>query len=124
PIKSRRFTMSALPPKADIGTKLHDVRFVPKADIGSSFDRPCRRWQVTPLQLFDTGPGGYAQYSKSSNGFRYVALNPSSTALSSALGLPNTVKRVRSTISSKRPANILANACKCPSAAAEVMYRS
>jgi len=25
--------MSALPPKADIGTQSHDVRFVPKADI-------------------------------------------------------------------------------------------
>jgi len=25
--------MSALPPKADIGTQLRDVRFVPKADI-------------------------------------------------------------------------------------------
>jgi hypothetical protein len=25
--------MSALPPKADIGTKPRDVRFVPKADI-------------------------------------------------------------------------------------------
>jgi hypothetical protein len=26
--------MSALPPKADIGTQPRDVRFVPKADIG------------------------------------------------------------------------------------------
>ena len=26
--------MSALPPKADIGTEARDVRFVPKADIG------------------------------------------------------------------------------------------
>jgi hypothetical protein len=25
--------MSALPPQADIGTQLRDVRFVPKADI-------------------------------------------------------------------------------------------
>src|SRR5215469_2917845 len=29
--------MSALPPKADIGTKPRDVGFVPKADIGSEF---------------------------------------------------------------------------------------
>src|SRR5262249_40458584 len=28
-------SMSALPPKADIGTKVRDVRFVPKADIGT-----------------------------------------------------------------------------------------
>jgi len=28
--------MSALPPKADIGTQPLDVRFVPKADIGRS----------------------------------------------------------------------------------------
>src|SRR5262249_29591093 len=28
-------SMSALPPKADIGTQPRDVRFVPKADIGS-----------------------------------------------------------------------------------------
>jgi len=27
--------MSALPPKADIGTQSRDVRFVPKADIGA-----------------------------------------------------------------------------------------
>ena len=27
--------MSALPPKADIGTQLHDVRYVPEADIRS-----------------------------------------------------------------------------------------
>jgi hypothetical protein len=30
--------MSALPPKADIGERNWDVRFVPKADIGVSFD--------------------------------------------------------------------------------------
>jgi hypothetical protein len=30
--------MSALPPKADIGTQLRNVRFVPKADI-ASFDQ-------------------------------------------------------------------------------------
>jgi hypothetical protein len=28
--------MSALPPKADIGTQSRDVRFVPKADIGEA----------------------------------------------------------------------------------------
>jgi hypothetical protein len=28
--------MSALPPKADIGTELRNVRFVPKADIGEA----------------------------------------------------------------------------------------
>ena len=30
--------MSALPPKADICSATRDVRFVPKADIGSLFD--------------------------------------------------------------------------------------
>jgi len=30
--------MSALPPIADIAGRRLDVRFVPKADIGSSFD--------------------------------------------------------------------------------------
>jgi len=31
--------MSALPPKADVGTQPRDVRFVPKADIrAASFD--------------------------------------------------------------------------------------
>ena len=30
--------MSALPPKADIGERERDVRFVPKADIAVSFD--------------------------------------------------------------------------------------
>ena len=29
----RAFGMSALPPKADIGTQSRDVRFVPKADV-------------------------------------------------------------------------------------------
>jgi len=29
----RLHLMSALPPKADIGTQPHDVRFVPEADI-------------------------------------------------------------------------------------------
>jgi len=29
--------MSALPPKADIGTQPRDVRFVPKADIAAYF---------------------------------------------------------------------------------------
>jgi hypothetical protein len=28
--------MSGLPPKADIGTQPRDVRYVPKADIGSA----------------------------------------------------------------------------------------
>jgi hypothetical protein len=30
--------MSALPPKADIGTRSRNVRFVPKADIVGLFD--------------------------------------------------------------------------------------
>jgi len=30
---TRLFRVSALPPKADIGTRPRDVRFVPKADI-------------------------------------------------------------------------------------------
>ena len=32
--------MSALPPKADIGTQPRDVRFVPEADIAHLFDHP------------------------------------------------------------------------------------
>jgi hypothetical protein len=35
--------MSALPPKADIGSRDPDVRFVPKADIYASSGAPCRR---------------------------------------------------------------------------------
>jgi hypothetical protein len=31
--------MSALLPKADMGTQPHDVRFVPKADISAALDR-------------------------------------------------------------------------------------
>src|SRR5215469_3822822 len=38
--------MSALPPKADIGTQPRDVRFVPKADIASpSWWLQTGRWQ-------------------------------------------------------------------------------
>jgi hypothetical protein len=40
---SRRvYGMSALPPKADMGTQSRDVRFVPKSDI-ASLDRSPRR---------------------------------------------------------------------------------
>ena len=35
----RILLMSALPPKADIGTQSWNVRFVPKADISRSFDQ-------------------------------------------------------------------------------------
>src|SRR5690242_10919814 len=44
---SRSMAMSALPPKADIGLRELDVRFVPIADIG------CRQltWLRTLLQL-------------------------------------------------------------------------
>jgi hypothetical protein len=34
-------TMSALPPKADIGTQSRNVRFVPKADIRAAFGYYC-----------------------------------------------------------------------------------
>ena len=34
--------MSALPPKADIGTQPRDVRFVPKADICGAAKRPTK----------------------------------------------------------------------------------
>jgi len=37
--------MSALPPKADIGTQSHDVRFVPKADILHYSEE--RRYSIT-----------------------------------------------------------------------------
>src|SRR6516225_547976 len=38
--------MSALPPKADIGTQSRNGRFVPKADIGAMPPRrsPCAHW--------------------------------------------------------------------------------
>ena len=36
----RTLLMSALPPKADIGTQPRDVRFVPKADICGSALKP------------------------------------------------------------------------------------
>jgi hypothetical protein len=38
--------MSALPPKADIGTQSRNVRFVPKADI--------LRWVTFPPAVFDS----------------------------------------------------------------------
>jgi hypothetical protein len=38
--RERLAAMSALPPKADIGSTCQDVRFVPKADIGD------KRWRV------------------------------------------------------------------------------
>src|SRR5215471_18748861 len=39
-------TMSALPPKADIGTQPRDVRFVPLAAIGDFVEQPRRRLNV------------------------------------------------------------------------------
>src|SRR6516162_9066358 len=43
---SRRCVMSALTPKADIGTQSWNVRFVPKADISSFPDADTRRDRV------------------------------------------------------------------------------
>src|SRR6516225_12196100 len=40
--------LSALLPKADIGTQSWNVRFVPKADIGWSIRSPRRLWQGRP----------------------------------------------------------------------------
>jgi hypothetical protein len=40
--------MSALPPKADIGTQSRDVRFVPKADI-------LRRSKIVPFMIHLVG---------------------------------------------------------------------
>ena len=37
--------MSALPPKADIETQSRNVRFVPKADIASLFDKVRRAFR-------------------------------------------------------------------------------
>jgi hypothetical protein len=37
-------SMSALPPKADIGTQPRDVRFVPIADMQKGFNREEMRW--------------------------------------------------------------------------------
>ena len=48
--------MSALPPKADIGTQPHDVRFVPKADIAALFDHlvgaGTHRWRYGEAKRF------------------------------------------------------------------------
>jgi len=44
-----RGLMSALPPKADIGTQLRNVRFVPKADILRRSNRGscyCKNWRI------------------------------------------------------------------------------
>ena len=38
--------MSALPPKADIGTEAHNVLYVPKADIAPPTRSPRRREQA------------------------------------------------------------------------------
>jgi hypothetical protein len=38
--------MSALPPKADIGTQSSDIRFVPKADIDQLIRPGRRQWKV------------------------------------------------------------------------------
>jgi hypothetical protein len=43
--------MSALPPKADIGSVSLDVRFVPKADIGSLKQRPNVRYTAFRLNV-------------------------------------------------------------------------
>jgi hypothetical protein len=48
--------MSALPPKADIRTKPRNVRYVPKADIGSDLSREpggdlALRWSQPILSL-------------------------------------------------------------------------
>jgi hypothetical protein len=42
--------MSALPPKADIKSRIRDVRFVPEADIGSSIGSPHPRQQAAPSE--------------------------------------------------------------------------
>jgi hypothetical protein len=55
--------MSALPPKADIGTRSRDVRFVPKADIKSIFggiragpffaSKEARTWSASKQRAVD-----------------------------------------------------------------------
>jgi len=42
--------MSALPPKADIGTQARDVRFVPKADIGLETKFSVHGFCIDPTQ--------------------------------------------------------------------------
>jgi hypothetical protein len=46
--------MSALPPKADIGSTFQDVRFVPKADIATFHGAP---WKVMIKQPIGTWLG-------------------------------------------------------------------
>jgi hypothetical protein len=46
--------MSALPPKADIGQRDSDVRFVPKADIQAAFGYYC--WWATVLKFVEHHP--------------------------------------------------------------------
>src|SRR5262249_7231492 len=43
-------SMSALPPKADIGTQSRNVRFVPKADSCTAAKRPCSIYLVGARQ--------------------------------------------------------------------------
>jgi hypothetical protein len=46
--------MSALPPKADIGTQSWNVRFVPKADIQAAFGYYC--WWARVLKFVEHHP--------------------------------------------------------------------
>jgi hypothetical protein len=55
--------MSALPPKADIGSMCQDVRYVPKADLCSAAnsragDDPAR---LTPSEKTDCGDGSICE---------------------------------------------------------------
>ena len=47
-------SMSALPPKADIGGQELDVRFVPKADIQAVFRYYC--WRARVLKFVEHHP--------------------------------------------------------------------
>src|SRR5215469_6572371 len=58
-VRRSRFTMSALPPKADIGTHSRDVRFVPKADMKGLYSMTSSAMQNRSDDI--VGPNGCPQ---------------------------------------------------------------
>ena len=58
--------MSALPPKADIEQRGHDVRYVPKADIGSAHlitsSASLPRASTTHVKFVASLPAGHIQH--------------------------------------------------------------
>ena len=51
--------MSALPPKADIGERGHDVRFGPIADIGYRCGGAAARWLPPAVVVYRSSAGAF-----------------------------------------------------------------